>query len=349
MKKLLPLLLLGFGSVQAQLGGQSTFQFLNVVPSARVAGQGGNAIANTATDLNFALWNPALLNPDLSKQVSISMIDYVSDIVIGEVGYAQHFEKLGTFSLSTKYISYGDFDRTNTIGIKQGTFTGTDLAVILGYGYQRDTNWSFGANLKYINSKLDVYSSNAMALDAAISYQIPSKRMAFSLVAKNMGFQFDAFHEEKENLPFEIQMGFSNRFEHLPLRWMVTLEQLETWDLRYDDPNNVTVNQLTGEIEKNEPSVWNNALRHVVLGAEFAPTKGFNLQFGYSFRRKNELDIDTRRTSSGISFGVGIKVSKFRINYARNNLHIAGGGNNFSIVTQLQDFKKKKPKNVPSN
>src|SRR5690606_7651768 len=141
-------------------------------------------------------------------------------------------------------------------------------------------------------------------------------------------------------LPFEMQVGISNRFEHLPLRWSLTWEQLETWDLRYDDPNNVKVNSLTGEVEEDRPGVMNNVLRHLVVGAEFAPTKSFNIQFGYNFRKRQELNLDTRRTSAGFSFGLGLKISKFRINYARNMYHVAGGANNFSLVTDLGDFKK---------
>ena len=344
MKKLLTLILLGYGALYAQIGGRSVYQFLNLVPSARVAAQGGNAIANPEEDINFALWNPSLLRKEMSGQVSISMIDYVSDIVLGDVSYARHFDSIGTFSLGLRYLSYGDFDRTNTIGVKEGTFTATDMAVTLGYGYQLDTNWSFGANLKFINSHLDAYSSNGLALDLAANYQIPGRRIVLALVAKNVGFQFDPYYQEKSKLPFELQFGISNRFEHLPLRWQITLEQLETWDLRYKDPNNVTVNQLTGQVETNNPSIWNNALRHVVIGAEFAPTKSFNIQFGYNFRKRQELNLDTRRTSAGFSFGLGLKISKFRINYARNAYHVAGGANHFSILTDLGDFRKNKKK-----
>ncbi len=343
MKKLLALLFISYSSLHAQIGGQSVYNFLNIVPSARVAAQGGNAIANPEADLNFAFWNPSLLNKDMSGQVSISMVDYLSDIVLGDVSYARHFDSIGTFSLGIRYLSYGDFDRANSIGIREGTFSATDMAITLGYSRKIDTNWSVGANLKFINSKYDVYGSSGMALDLAATYQIPEKRIVMALVAKNIGFQFNPYFEERESLPFELQLGISNRFEHLPLRIQLTLEELQRWDLTYDDPNNITVNQLTGEVEVDEPSIWNNALRHVVVAAEFAPSKAFNVQIGYSFRRNNELKLDTRRSSAGLSFGVGIRIAKrFRINYARNAYHVAGGANHFSIITDLGDFKKKK-------
>lgn len=333
-------------ALKAQVGGQSAYQFLNLVPSARVAGQGSNAIANISNDLNFAVYNPALLNEEMDGQFTTSIIDYLTDITVGDVNYARHYDSIGTFMIGLKFIDYGDFDRTNNVGIKSGTFTAGDYVFNVGYAYKLDTNWSFGANLKGVYSSYDSYTSSGIALDLGATYRIPSKRMVIALLAKNIGFQFSPYNLEEERLPFELQLGFSNRFEHLPLRWQITFEQLETWDLTYEDPNDRSINQLTGELEVNSPSVWNNLLRHMVLGVEFSPTKSFNLQFGYNFRKRQELNLDTRRTSAGFSFGMGIKVSKFRINYARNMYHVAGGANHFSLITNFRDFKKKKKPNL---
>ena len=345
--RFLTVFLFFFGfTLQAQIGGRSVYQFLNLVPSARVAAQGGNAIANPEADLNFALWNPALLNKEMHNQVSISMIDYLSDVTLGDVSYSRHFDSVGTFYIGLRYLDYGDFDRRDVIGIDLGSFSASELAVNAGYAYTLDTNWSFGGNLKFIYSQFDALSSTGMALDLAANYQIPQKRVVLALVVKNIGMQFSPYEDERESLPFEIQFAVSNRFEHLPLRWQITFEHLETFELRYDDPAFMVVNQLTGEIEDNTPGMINNILRHMILGLEFAPTKAFNVQFGYNFRKRQELNLDTRRTSAGFSFGLGLRISKFRLNYARNMFHVAGGANHFSITTSLGDFKKK---DVPEN
>jgi hypothetical protein len=342
MRRALLLLFLLPTLLQGQIGGRSTFQFLNQVVSARVAGQGGSAIASPVNDLNFALYNPALLNADMHGQFGLSVVDFVSDIQIADVAYAHSFDSTkANFFVQLLYMDYGQFDRANIIGIRQGEFSASDLALNIGYAYDLDSNWSFGATLKTINSVYDVFNAWGMALDAGITYQIPHRRMAFSLLFRNMGMQFDSYGSEREPLPFEIQFGFSNRFEHLPLRWQITLEQLETWDLRYRDPNRFTLNQFTGEVDENFPSIWNNLLRHVVLGLEFAPSESFNLQFGYNFRRRQELNLASRRTSAGFSFGGGLRIYKFHLNYSRNLYHIAGGANQISIRTDLQSFRKK--------
>lgn len=346
MKKLLILAFLFAKTLTAQVGGKAAFQFLNNTPSARVAGQGGNAIANPEDDLNFALYNPALLTENMHGQFTTSGVDFVSDVLFADVAYAHHFDSVGTFFAQMVYSDYGDFERANEIGQRQGLFTANDFSLNLGYGYQLDSNWSFGGKLAVVSSQYDVYNAWGVALNAGLTYKIPSKRTVIALLVKNAGYQFDPYNSVRENLPFEVQLGFSNRFEHLPLRWQITFEQLETWDLRYRDPNARTVNQFTGEVDDNFPSIWNNILRHMVLGVEFAPTKALNAQFGYSFRRRQELNLNSRRTNAGFSGGIGFKISKFRINYSFNFYHIADGANHITISTNFESFKKKS-KNAP--
>jgi hypothetical protein len=325
--------------LSAQVGGRNTFQFLNNIASARVAGQGSNAIANTVEDLNFALYNPSLLRAEMHGQLSTSIVDFVSDIRFADIAYAHHVDSVGTFFAQIQYFDYGQFDRANVIGIRQGTFTGNDLAVNIGYSYRLDSVWSFGTTMKVINSVYDTWSAWGLAWDAGVTYQIPQKRMALALVLRNAGFQLNPYADVRENLPFEIQLGFSNRFKHMPLRWQITLEQLETFDLRYRDPTAFTVNQFTGEIEENFPSIWNNLLRHVVVGLEFAPSESFNIQFGYNFRRRAELNLDTRRTVAGFSVGAGVKIYKFYVHYSRNMYHISGGANQITLRTSLDKFR----------
>lgn len=333
-------------SINAQIGGRSTYQFLSSIASARVAGQGSNAIANTAEDLNFALNNPSLLTEEMAGQFVFSGVDYISDIGFLDAAYAHHFDSVGTFFAHLQYFDYGDFDRANVIGQRQGTFSANDLAFNVGYSYHLDSAWSFGATMKFINSVFDTYNSWGLAWDAGITYQIPSRRIAMALVMRNAGFQADPYLNIREPLPFELQFGISNRFEHMPLRWQITLEQLETFDLRYRDPNQFTLNQFTGEVEENFPSIWNNLLRHVVIGLEFAPSESFNIQFGYNFRRRAELNLATRRTVAGFSVGGGIKIYKFYLHYSRNMYHIAGSANQISIRTNFTSFKSKEKAKV---
>ena len=97
----------------AQSGGNNTFEFLNLVGPARTASLGGNSIATYGDDVTLAIQNPSVLNPSMTKQLSISYVGYVADIKFGDVMYAQDVANVGTFSANLHFINYGDFDLTN--------------------------------------------------------------------------------------------------------------------------------------------------------------------------------------------------------------------------------------------
>lgn len=338
VKPLYLLLLILPVSLAAQLGGRDTYRFLSNTAAARVAAQGSRPIANPEEDLNFALTNPALLRPAMHGKLAINGVDYVSDIYYGNVAYAHHFDSVGTFLLQTTFMDYGVFERANVIGVRQGTFNVADYAFALGYGYALDSNWHVGAKLSYISSAYETYQSSGMALDLGINYYLPAKRLMVAFTVRNLGLQFTPYANTRESLPLDVQLGISHRFAHLPLRMQLTMVNLQRWDLQYENPTENQLNQLAGQVAQAEAPWANNLLRHAIFGFEFAPSDGFNVQFGYNFRRRQEMNLVTRRTGAGISFGFGFRLYKFRLNYSRNSYHVAGAANHISITTDFQAF-----------
>jgi len=61
------IVLLGMTSLQAQLGGESTYQFLNLISSPRQAALGGKVLTNVDYDVTQALYNPATINLDMDN------------------------------------------------------------------------------------------------------------------------------------------------------------------------------------------------------------------------------------------------------------------------------------------
>ena len=324
----------------AQLGGQSAYTFLNTPIAPRVAGTAGAVVANTETDVNFGIWNPALINSNMHGHMSLSFASLSGGVRFGEGVYSHTWKKAGSFNAGIKYVNYGDFKSTNNLAVVTGSFSASDFAFQVGYGYQLDSNFQVGASVKLINSAYEQYSSWAIATDIAAVYQIPRSRFAMALILRNMGTQIQKFNSEGEALPFEVKFGVSTRFKHVPLRLNLMLDNLQQMDLTYNDPNNVSTDPITGQVTVQEESVANKILRHVVIAAELTPGKRFNLQLGYSFRRNFEMAIPTRRSSAGLTFGAGLKISKFFLNYANTNMNVAGRMHHFSITTSLGDFKK---------
>lgn len=327
-------------NAKAQIGGDNVYSFLNVSSSARIAGVAGTALANTDNDAVFGFWNPSLLREEMNGNIVLSYSNMASDINFGEAMYVYGLDSNHTFLAGIKYVSYGEFLLTNTQAQVLGTFTASDLSAQLSYGYKMSERWSFGASLKFINSAYETYNSWGLATDISATYQIPEKRLSMALVFANLGYQFEKYSDVRENLPVNISWAISNKFEHLPFRWMLTFDHLEKLDLTYNDPNNVSKDPITGEEIVTEPNFANKLLRHVIISGELAPSDNFNIQLGYGFRRSYEMTIPTRRSSAGFTFGIGFKISKFRFNYANTNMHVAGRMHHISITTALSNFAK---------
>ena len=354
MKKLLfVFLLLSSLFGYAQIGGTNTYEFLNVPVSARIAGLGGSVIAVHDNDPTLALTNPSLLNEEMSGMLTLSYLNYFTDINHGYFSYIRDFKKAGTFSAGIKYISYGDFLETDEGGNELGTFTAAEYAFILGWGKNIDSSFSVGANLKPIYSNMYLYNSVGLAMDLSGTYCNKDKGFTASMVIKNIGTQITPYVEgaEKEPLPFEVQAGISKKLSHMPFRVSIDAIQLQNWNLSYND-STIATNQneaLTDEqkAERNKTSMLNETFRHIVLGGEFAPSKSFMLRFGFNFKRRSELALDNKPGLVGFSWGLGFRIKKFHVSYGSARYHLAGSSNHFTISTNLSDYYRKDISSVP--
>lgn len=345
-----PLILLGglllTGNAHAQVGGDNTYEFLNLPVSARVGALGGNAIATPDDDISLSYQNPALLGSGMSNKLALNYINYFSDVNFGYVGYARHFNKAGTFSAGIQFLDYGNFTQADETGLITGEFTAGEYCLNFGYGRQLDSSFSIGANLKTIYSNLADYTSVGSAIDVAGMYYNRKRDIGVALVVKNIGMQWKTYASEREQLPFEAQIGISKKPEHVPFRFSIIYQHLERWDMRYDDPLSPrdTIDPLTGEeIPRSKGRDFaDNFARHLVFNGEFLLTKNFNIRLGYNYQRRKELMVTGRHGMIGFSFGVGLKISKFHLSYGRASYHLAGKSNHFTLTTNLSDFVSKK-------
>jgi hypothetical protein len=326
----------------AQIGGNHTYEFLNIPVSARVAALGGNALAVYDDDSNLGLDNPSLLNATMHSTLSLTYIDYLADVNYGFVSYTKQFKKLGTFSGGLKYVNYGTFLETDEGGNELGNFTAGEYALVLGWGYSLDSSFSVGANLKPVYSSLYTYNSFGVALDVAATYNNKAKLFTTSLVIKNIGRQIKPFTEGNiEPLPFEIQWGLSKQLEHVPIRLLLNLTNLQKWDLTYNDSitNPTQSFDITNPDDNNKkPSFFDKALRHVVVGAEIMPSKSFNVRFGFNYKRRKELALTNKPGMVGFSWGLGFRIKKFHLSYGSAKYHLAGSTNNITVSTKFSEW-----------
>jgi nitrous oxide reductase accessory protein NosL len=334
---------LGSSKVYAQTAGNYVFQFLNTANSARVAAYGSNFLPIDDDDLDLVYANPSLISSKLHHNLSINYLNYFSGVNAGVLSYAHDFKKIGTLAATIQFMNYGEFIENNQAGENIGRFFAADYGFIIGWSKPLAEHWRIGANLKNIYSVLDHYTSYGLAADVALTYSDRDDQLASSIIFKNMGRQITSYNgEQNEPIPFQIQWGIAKKFEHAPFRLIFLLNDLQTWNLRYEDPNEANQTSFFNE-NQNEPAplaqFGDNALRHLVMGVEFLPGKGnFMLRLGYNYRRQQEMQIASRTAMTGFAFGLGFKVYKLKISYTRATYHLAGASNTIGIGTNFSDL-----------
>lgn len=328
----------------AQSGGTTTFDFLNLSNSARMAALGGTALSMPDNDITLTYANPSLIVPENHNQIGLSFVDYFSDVNYGLAQYGRSFNNLGSFVATMQFVNYGSFTRMTNQEVNLGTFSASELALNIGWGRRLDSAFSIGANIKGIYSSFDSYSASGLAVDVAGTWHLPAYNYMVSIIARNVGIQLSGYTEGvTEKLPFELQLAMSKRLAHLPLTFSVVLTNLQNWDLAYDSKYNVEVDPITGETRKTGSlsGFADELMRHVVLGAELQPFKSFRVQVAYNYKRRQELKIVDKVSTTGFSWGFGFKAYGFSFSYSRSAYHLAGSPNHITITTSLGEAFKR--------
>ena len=318
MKILLPFFFVINASLAfAQLGGESTYQFLNLISSPRQAALGGKILTNVDYDVTQGIYNPATINVEMDNQLALNYANYLGGISYGTAAYAYAVDRrTQTFHAAVTYVNYGSFDGYDESGNSTGRFTGNETSISFGYSIQIGfSDFYAGANLKIISSKLEQYTSLGGAFDFGLIYIDEFLDFNAAVVIRNVGTQFTTYAGLNEPLPLEIDLGLSQKLQNVPIRWHLTFENLQQWPIAASNPARATTN-LNGNQTQEKIGFLTNIIRRTIIGLELFPEKGFNIRAGYSFRRAEELRIIEQRNFSGLSFGIGLKFNNLRFSYS---------------------------------
>ena len=330
------LLILTTAAASAQIGGRYTYQFLNLVNSPRQAALGGKVVTNYDWDPSQALYNPASINPEMDNQFQLNYVNYFDDVNYGTASYAYLWDRrTQVLHAGVTYINYGQFDGFDEAGNPTNSFSGGEVALSAGYARNIPyTDFHVGANVKLISSKLEQYSSFGGALDIAIMYVYEPWDLHIAAVARNIGTQFTPFNEVYEPLPFELIFGISQTLQNIPIRWHFTLENMQVWNIAFENPNR-SITDLEGGTVTENINFFDNAIRHMIFGIELFPESGFNIRLGYNVRRAEELRILEQRAFAGLSAGFGIKLNKCRLSYSYSQYSAAANASFFGLNIDL--------------
>lgn len=317
----------------------TSYNSLNLNSSSRILSMGGEVISVVDSDLSLALVSPSLLNEGMDKQISFNFVDYVSDINFMSFHFAKKMKNNLMIFSGIDAVNYGVFNGTDEIGNVNSTFNASHQIATLGMSKYLGQDFTIGSNIRLLNSSLESYHSVVLSSNISTTYNNKERSFTSTLLFKNIGRQIKSYTSEKEELPFEIQLGLSKSIKHLPFRYSLVLHHLNIYDISNDYNLNTIYDPVTNQLIIKDETVAKKLLRHVILGAELNPfKKSFYLRAGFNFQRREDLKLTSSFNMSGFSFGLGFSIKNIQINYARSAYHSSSMTNSFSFMTNLSNF-----------
>lgn len=345
MLKILSTLFLFFSFVVlGQVGGETTYQFLDLDYTARSVGLGGDFMAVRDNDINLTVSNPANIEESMNNQLALNHFFYPGGINYGSLIFGKKFEKIGMYTGHLRYVNYGRFTRTDVNGVEQGNFTAGEYALGFGYGKKLNKFFALGINLNAIFAHYESYSSFGIGGDVAFQFHSDEQNFSANLVARNIGYQIKGFTKANhEALPLELLLGLSYKFQHAPFRLSMILTDLTEWDISYNDPTWVpTIDPLTQDtIPTPEASNVQKVFYHTNFGVEILPNENLSLRLGFNYQNRDALGVPGRKILTGFSAGFGFNTSKFNFNYGLAFRSAAGVTNVFGITTKFDAWVKR--------
>jgi hypothetical protein len=333
------LLLFYLDSPGQTLGGSSVFNFLKLSHTPQLTALGGVNISQPSNDAGLAFNNPALLNPAMHTQMNAVFNSFYSGISVYHLSLAYHNKKLNTnFLWGLNYFNYGNTNETDASGNVLGKFRPTDWVMQVSASRSYLAKWNYGATLKFISSNYGQYSSNGVAMDAGLQFRDTAKLFFVAVLAKNMGFQLKKYNgTAPDDLPFDLQIGFTKRLAKAPLSFSLTARRLHQFDLAYND---TTFNNENGfDNGSTNRFSFGKVFNHLILGTTVYIGDRVELMAGYNFLRRKELNIGNAANGlNGFSMGAGVLLGKMQIRYARANYQANSAYNQLGLNLKLNEY-----------
>jgi len=281
----------------------ANFLKLGVGPRAEAMGEAQVAVAD---DVYATYWNPAGLAQLDSQEAGFVQSQYFQDIHEEYAAYAHPTERWGTFAGAITYLGVGNFQGFDAVGQPTGDVSAHDTAFSFSYAKpiwqdrRMGSQFSVGANGKWIQESLAGVSASAYAIDAGVLFK-PGHRwgewaqgLRTGLTLRNVGTAM-TFDNESFTLPRSLTAGVS----YTGLLW------------------NESVTVATDFQQPNDGARVLNA------GIEVATLDIFLLRAGYT----TFSDI-----GSGFRVGGGLRFKTLEVDYAFTNGGELGDAHRFGIV-----------------
>lgn len=248
--------------------GSAGLQALKIGVGARETGMGESVVA-VVNDANSVFWNPAGLAYVNNYQVSFSQNNWIVDSKQYSAVAAVSFDAF-TAAISVSDFSINEFEETTVLN-PEGTgrmVSAGDLSIGLSLAKRFTDKLSIGAQVKYLQEKLDDYDVNNVLFDFGAIYETGFRNL-------RLGFSFQHYGPD---------MKYAYQEFRAPLLFRIGAAD------EIINNDNLKITASAEVVHPTDNNEWVNA------GTEIQILKNFIVRSGYRF--KND--------EGKLSFGVGI-------------------------------------------
>lgn len=317
-------------AVSAQ-NSDEVFDFLRLPSSARASALGGHTVSLVERDPSLVFHNPALLGGEMDGMINLNYLNYIADVNAGSALFTRSLLDRSAWGAGINYFNNGTFRGMD--GEKRPTtdFTAQDISLNGFYSYDLTDRWRGGVSLKFLYSNYDIYTSLGLCVDVGLSYYNSEKEFSFGVVLKNIGAQITAYQEERQKMPWDIQMGITKKMAHAPFRFSLTAMYLNRWKFEYADNTN--------EDSSKGSDFFRTLAKHFVMGLDFIPSDNFWMGVGFNPKVNMDMRLQGGNSFSGFTAGAGVKIKMFDVGASIAKYHPSALSMMLSVSTTLTDFR----------
>jgi hypothetical protein len=332
-------------------------EYLNIGVGARAHGMSGAIVANT-NDVTSTYWNPAgLTQIDKPFQLGFMHAEWYAGIAQYDyLGIAKEINKAKGTYIGLSVIRLGIDNIPNTLRLVGAdgsinynnitSFSAADYAVMFSLGKKWKTNWSYGANLKVIRRVIGTFASAwGVGIDAGVQYNKGNWR--FGAMAKDITTTYNSWvanltQDEKRVFEATNNVIPSSSVEITKPTIILAGSKKFSLGTQIDLLAELDM-QITTDGKRNTLVKTNTFSIDPKLGFELDYKQFLYLRAGLSnFQQVNaDFGSTNKKTIFEPTFGLGIELGRFRLDYALTNVGSVADVNYSNIISVLYSFKRK--------
>lgn len=314
----------------AAQNGDEAFSYLRFPFSARANALGGHSVALVERDPSLIFHNPALLGAEMDKMINLNYMNYISDVNVGSALFTKAAGERAAWGVGASFISYGDIKEVLPENVVLGNLAAKDIGVSGFYARDLNERWRGGLSMKLLYSTFADYTSFGLCFDAGLSYYHSEKGFSAGIALKNIGAQLKAYNDERQKMPWDIQLGLTKKMNHAPIRLSLTALYLNRWKFDYVDETLA---------EDSEESFFKTFFKHLIIGVDYVPSDNFWLGIGFNPKTHADMKLQGANGLAGLSAGAGVKIKMFDVGVSVAKYHPSALSLMFSLSMSLADFK----------